>query len=96
MCSALAAFRVWWRHHVHRQNVDRVSTMVERVAQQTGQVVEPAAALRAVQPTSYFLRRFGDSNSGFIPNIPESAGLSENEPLQARMRGQGVELHHQA
>jgi hypothetical protein len=93
-CSILTAFRVWWRYRVHRQNVDRVSTMVERVAQQTGQVVDAAAALRAVQPTSYLLRRASDSSSGVTTTT--SAELSENELHQVRMGGQEVEQCHRA
>lgn len=92
-CSILTAFRVWWRYRVHRQNVDRVSTMVERVAQQTGQVVDAAAALRAVQPTSYLLRRASDSSSGVTTT---SAELFGNELHQARMGGQEVEQCHRA
>ena len=58
--TVLSAFCVWWRHRVHRQNVDRVCTMVERVAQQGGQEINPAATLCAVQLLPYPLRRPND------------------------------------
>jgi hypothetical protein len=57
LCTVVSAFYVWCRHRVHRQNVDRVCTMVERVAQQGGQKINAAEALRAVQLLPYPLRR---------------------------------------
>jgi hypothetical protein len=56
-CTVVSAFYVWCRHRVHRQNVDRVCTMVERVAQQGGQKINAAEALRSVQLLPHPLRR---------------------------------------
>jgi len=63
--ALLSTFSIWWRHRIHRQNVDRVSAMVESMAQQgCSQEVDAAAVLRAVRPPTLSLRRVsGDYNS---------------------------------
>jgi hypothetical protein len=52
----VALFRVWWTNHIHRENVDRVSTSMERLARAGHPVSDAGEALRAVRPASLVQR----------------------------------------
>ncbi len=46
----VALFRTWWKNRVHRENVDRVCTCMERQARAGHPVADASAALRAIRP----------------------------------------------
>jgi len=51
---AARIFRVWWNGRVHRQNVDRVCTSIEKLAEAGYPVADAGEALRAISPTRAF------------------------------------------
>ena len=52
LCLSLYAFVVWWKGRIHRQNVDRLCTSLERQARAGYPVTDPGHSLYAIRPSA--------------------------------------------
>jgi hypothetical protein len=64
----IGLFRVWWTNRIHRENVDRVCTSMERLARAGHPVADAGEALRAVRPLGHIQQWMSRSSRDPTPD----------------------------